>query len=580
MERITKITICNVKGTAHRSYKFNDLVPNKVNLFVAPNGYGKSTLTAAFKAASHGAMKLQNDEYFKGNSSNSSNIPSLEIEYSVGHKTEKVRSDSKQGEISRKFVVYCINSPVVAKPTGRNFGKFTTKSAELHIDDLNVCKIPEKISTVYKYQTMHSLFGTKTPNLTKFFSSIEGLKFVVNNQEDINKCLTQKKLVNFLEGVDSNNVDTFIEKIDRYSALQELISKLAGLCHLNHSDALKYLIQIIQFVQDNQASRIKSALECLIYQKRKKDISNRLQTFNTTGQNIKVTEHDRNLELNLGSARKMSNGERDVLYFVASLVSFESSVESKPAILIIDEVFDYLDGGNLLAAQYYLSKMITLMKSQHKIFFPIIMTHLDPAVFSNYYTKGMKVHYLTSYSSIASISSDKIVNLLILRSELKKKDRNDVLAGNIEKHLLHYYPDNWTVDNVLKNKIPEFWEDSFSYRDGLHKEVNNYFNGTKYNALAVVIAIRIKVEELTVNKLPEDKRQEYYNKRGARQKLSYAEECNIELPELCSMLCPIYNDTLHLYRDEPVVNLNKIESSYLKLCSNVVKNIIKELYEI
>lgn len=578
MERITKITICNVKGTAHRSYTFKDLVPNKVNLFVAPNGCGKSTLTAAFKAASHGAMKLQKDEYFKGNSLNN---PSLEIEYSVGNKTEKIRSDSKQGEISRKFVVYCINSPVVAKPTGQNFGKFTTRKAELHIDDLNVCKVPKNISASYKYQTMSSLFGTKTPNLTNFFSSIEGLKFVVDNHEDINKCCTQTKLVNFLEGVDSNKVDTFIEKIDNYPTLQNLISKLASSCQVNHSDdALKYIIQIIQFVKDNQPSIIKSALEYLIYKKRKTDISNRLQTFNTTGQNINVSEHKGNLELNLGSARKMSNGERDILYFVASLVSFESSVESKPAILIIDEVFDYLDGANLLAAQYYLAKMISLMKSQNKIFFPIIMTHLDPAVFSNYYINGMKVHFLTSYSSTTDISSDKIVKLLILRSELKEKDSNDVLAGNIEKHLLHYYPDNWTIDNDLKKKISGFWNDSFTYRDELKKEVENYFNDTKYNALAVVIAIRIRVEELTVKKLPQDKRVEYYNKKGAQKKLSYAEECNIELPELCSLLCPLYNDTLHLFKDKHAVNSNKIESSYLKLSSNVVKNIIKELYEI
>lgn len=577
MERITKIAICNVKGTAQKSYKFNDLVPNKVNLFVAPNGYGKSTLTAAFKAAAHGAMKLQKDEYFKGDKAN---IPSIEIEYSVGHKTEKIKSDSSLGEISRRFVVYCINSPVVAKPTGRNLGKFSTRTAELHIDGLNVCKIPEKISVIYKCQNMRNLFGSETPNLAQFFKSVNGLKFVVDNLEDINKCLNLKKITDFLKSVNSNNVDSFVNKIDKYPALQELSHKLVSLCSVGNNDALKYIIQIIRFVKDNSPRVIKSALEYQIYLKRKKDISNRLDSFNTTNQNIKVSEHKGNLELNLGSARKMSNGERDILYFVASLVSFESSVESKPAILIIDDVFDYLDGANLLAAQYYLAKMISLMKSQNKIFFPIIMTHLDPAVFSSYYTKGMKVHYLTSYSSITDISSDKIVKLLILRSDLKEKDRNHVLAGNIEKHLLHYYPDNWTIDNDLKKKISGFWNDSFTYRDELKKEVENYFNDTKYNALAVVIAIRIKVEELTVNKLPEDKRSEYYNKRGAKQKLSYAEECNIELPELCSLLCPIYNDTLHLFSDKPIENLNKIENSYLKLSSNVVKNIIKELYEI
>lgn len=49
---ISKIKIQNIKGKATWENTFDGLCSNKVNLFVAPNGFGKSTLTAAFTAAS------------------------------------------------------------------------------------------------------------------------------------------------------------------------------------------------------------------------------------------------------------------------------------------------------------------------------------------------------------------------------------------------------------------------------------------------------------------------------------------------------------------------------------------------
>lgn len=577
MERITKITIHNIKGTSNWSHNFIDLIPNKVHVFVAPNGYGKSTLTAAFKAAAHGVMKLQKDEYFNNDPANT---PSLELEYFENHKKEKITSNINQGDISRKFVVYCINSPVVAKFLGKNLGSFTSRSAGLYIDVLNVCEIPPRTKLNYSYLSMRTLFGKGTPNLSDFFSTITGLSFIVDNFDDIHKCSSQSKLSSFLDTLKSNNTSLNLDQADKFPTFKRLIDRLVTLQQINRSEALKYIIQIAKSIKDNDCSVIKKALEYQKYKKRKKDIIDRLTTFNTTGQTIKVSEHNGQLVLNLGSAKKMSNGERDILYFVASLISFESSVRSKPSILIIDEIFDYLDGANLLAAQYYLSKMVTLMNSQNKIFFPIIMTHLDPAVFSNYYIKKKhKVHYITAYSDIAQIKSDLLVRLLILRSDLKKQE-NNTLVDDIEKNLLHYYPNNWIIVKDLKNAINNFWDDSFSYREFLYHEVDKYFNEQRYNALAVVIAIRIKIEELTVKKLPEDKCSEYYKKRGAAKKLEYAEECSIDLPELCYLLCPLYNDPLHLFSDNSTWNLNKIESAYLKLSSKAVRNIIKELFNI
>ena len=73
---ISKIKIQNIKGKATWENTFDGLCSNKVNLFVAPNGFGKSTLTAAFTAASHGRMRLDNDDYYN---QDACNIPKLEI---------------------------------------------------------------------------------------------------------------------------------------------------------------------------------------------------------------------------------------------------------------------------------------------------------------------------------------------------------------------------------------------------------------------------------------------------------------------------------------------------------------------
>lgn len=49
--RIKKIEIKNIKGFKNYQFSPNQyLIPNKPNLFVAPNGFGKSSITTAFNA--------------------------------------------------------------------------------------------------------------------------------------------------------------------------------------------------------------------------------------------------------------------------------------------------------------------------------------------------------------------------------------------------------------------------------------------------------------------------------------------------------------------------------------------------
>ena len=118
---ISRIKIQNIKGKKSWENVFDGLYSNKVNLFVAPNGFGKSTLTTAFIAAAHGNMKLNKDDYYEQKESNN---PCLEITYKDDSGNVKtVITDEQNGNVSQDFTIYVINNPVYAKSTSRKFGR-------------------------------------------------------------------------------------------------------------------------------------------------------------------------------------------------------------------------------------------------------------------------------------------------------------------------------------------------------------------------------------------------------------------------------------------------------------------------
>ena len=326
---------------------------------------------------------------------------------------------------------------------------------------------------------------------------------------------------------------------------------------------------------NNSFDNIKKALEYVSFKNLQERLDVNLEKFNTTGQELKATIKRNKLRIEFGSANRMSNGERDVLSFVANLIAFSTKVKNKPSILVIDEVFDYLDGANLLAVQFYLSRLIKYLKDEGRTVIPIIMTHLDPDVFSTYCFKKMAIHYLTNSSKINM--DDDLVKLFQLRTVLKES--NDDNVYDLEKYLLHYYPDNWELSNSLKQLLPnEFYPDSKSFRDYLYNSVEKYLHDDDYNALAIILGLRIKVEERTLALIPDDKKEEYLKAKGANNKLAYAESCACEIPELYYLLQSLYNESIHLSNKEKE-NRNRIESAYLKLSSNIIKEMIREVFK-
>ena len=95
----------------------------------------------------------------------------------------------------------------------------------------------------------------------------------------------------------------------------------------------------------------------------------------------------------------------------------------------------------------------------------------------------------------------------------------------------------------------------------------------------MIIGLRIKVEERTWSLLPENKKEDYYSQFGSQKKLTFADDCGCDLPEVFYLLQPLYNDSLHLRSRAPERETrNKIESAYLKISSKVINTMIREIF--
>ena len=61
---IKTIEITNVKGVGHNLFNL-DLVPNRPNILVAPNGFGKSSFAIAFDSLRGNRIELDEKNYHK-----------------------------------------------------------------------------------------------------------------------------------------------------------------------------------------------------------------------------------------------------------------------------------------------------------------------------------------------------------------------------------------------------------------------------------------------------------------------------------------------------------------------------------
>lgn len=78
--QIQSIEITNVKGIRNKLFRL-DLVPNKPNILVAPNGFGKSSFAVAFDSLRSNKIELDEKNHHK---KSAAHRPILSLTLSTG----------------------------------------------------------------------------------------------------------------------------------------------------------------------------------------------------------------------------------------------------------------------------------------------------------------------------------------------------------------------------------------------------------------------------------------------------------------------------------------------------------------
>ena len=573
-EKIQSITIENIKGIKNQTFNL-DIISNKPSVLVAPNGFGKSSLAIAFNSLNNNRINLDKDYYHEDNSSFT---PKISLSFVKNRNLTTLEADNSKNDIFKEFSCFVINSQLYARGIGSRFG---TATATMNIEDIVlVDKIPEKAFLNYKYNTFKTLFGINSKILPN-------IGYLLSNKMLIISLFEKRNFFDNISTRTQNAINTFINKIKTLPSNKtkdEILIHIGNnLSELRNITCLKCIADIIknygtnevscylsaiQFIwlYNNDKNGFKKVYEYYCYQVKKEKIEGILSTFNSTWKNIKAKEERNQLVVKFPPAKDISNGQRDVLSFISMLFTAREKLTKSSNILIIDEVFDYLDDANLVAVQYYITKFIDEMKKEGKNIYPLILTHLDPSNFEIFAFKGLKIYYLNKQQAQTSIHFE---NLL--------KNRNkDSIKDDVSKYLLHYHTEKINKrDDFRSLGLKETWGEGNNFKNYINEEVEKYLKDEDYDPFAVCCAVRVKIEENVYNWLnKEEDKVLFLGTHETRKKLNFAESKGVPSPEIYYLLGIIYNKGMHWEEDKdnvtPIVNA---------LTNLAIKQMIKEVFK-
>ena len=346
MNLIRSIKIENIKGKDSFEIKFDNLTANQPNIVVAPNGYGKSTITAAFKAALHGKLKLDPRDVYQ---QNPSNHPMLAIELIGEHAGTFVASDI-ESNISTNISLGVINSPLYAKSTTRHYAARTASTADLRIEDIVVCSsIPERHNLNYSYAQIKRDFGNHGKlflNISEMLLNYGNIEKLLNIKEKLNKCISQQRIqesfnaflaacpnrgtvVEIKCAISSDTISTLRSNANVatvFDCINDMSNKPTEWQPIDVVFTAIQLCKIISWYYENgERDILKKVHTYLEYNVIREIIDTRLRDFNTTGRTIRTREDHGKLIVSFERAPSLSNGERDILSFVVNITKFEYS---------------------------------------------------------------------------------------------------------------------------------------------------------------------------------------------------------------------------------------------------------------
>ena len=199
MSEISNITIQNIKGFGTVDNSFDTkIISGKINILVAPNGFGKSSITAAFDSLKTGKIELDKRDLHQGNAT-------LTPLFSITENGVVYTADKTINTISSRFKIFCIKNRINAKAVSKNMGSFVSTSGHLSIDSIEVVKtIPGKSVIPYSISDIKRDFGANARVLPNISADIINNKsFLCDLQtlySDLDK-FSAKKRVDLIEEV-------------------------------------------------------------------------------------------------------------------------------------------------------------------------------------------------------------------------------------------------------------------------------------------------------------------------------------------------------------------------------------------
>ena len=560
--QIKSISVENVRGISSRKHVFEtpDMLGNKFHLLVAPNGFGKSSLAAAFDSLKPRSLKIHPSLLHQDNAAN---MPKLEVVYTEDGVERTVRANETCNEISKVFSVSVINSKLRPRAVAKTgFNQFAKPTASLIIEPITLVeKVPSRPGNDFAASGFKQAFGAagkilpniqdflvndlllgrilSLPDLGKFgqkkvWKSIEPIVAAINSQTG-----TAAQLLDWTEKNKLVDFKTIPELValaglfDDFSQLSEVERLLAAYQFAKaYADDAKALVQ-----HHAWRSYLSGRTRCI-------DLLAAVNS-NPSWINVSVRETKGQLIAEFPVATKMSNGQRDLLVFVAQLMKAEFDLTGDRAILVVDEVFDYLDECNLLAAQFYVTRFVEKFKANGAEIFPLFLTHLNPEVFKHSIL-GLgkrdirKIHLLDK----ASDSSRRVGIAAMVRVR-----EDAALKPYIGKHFFHYHPQNRDQVALFKTKgLKETWGKSHDFYAYVFAEFEKYRAGAAdADYIAACVAARIAIEKHAFDRLePADKTRftdEFV--KGTVEKLDFVEQLGKKVPDSHRLLGLLYNDMLH-----------------------------------
>jgi hypothetical protein len=580
--KIKTVEITNVKGISNNTFQI-ELISNKPNILVAPNGFGKSSFSIAFNSLKPTKLDLEDINLHEGDVTNRPELK-ITIEDS-GLQNTLIANDTVNN--LNVFDVCVINSQLVAKATMLNIGGTRIAKSSMEISTTTLIpSIPEKVAFGYSLTESKRVVGSNGKILSNIGFVFQNgyLLYQIESTIDLrkfNQVRIKRKFDAIIEEINgkggtSEEIKGWVqsEKLSAFLEIEEL-DKLATLLRsanfptiLNETDSLLAAIQIIILYISNEKN-FKKASIYRYYLEEKEEYVEVIKSFNATRLDIKpVEDKKKGLIVEWPKAHQISNGQRDILSFITLMLKARRSFRKKNCILIIDEIFDYLDDANLISFQYFITNFIEDMKRQGKNFFPILMTHLDPMFFNHFcFNKHkIKVHYLKDITATAN------QHLLILIRNREAQTIKDL----VDKHYFHYHPSDINIPTEFASLgLNAAWAQSNIFHSYIQDEVMKYTTEqVNYDPLAICFGVRVKVEKLLYDQITEPgKQQQFLDTHGTKNKLDFCEQMAINVPEIYYLLGIIYNDKLHWHN-----TIDIVKPLAIKLENFTIKHLIKQIF--